>query len=81
MQPGYIGSRCKMAILISDVIPTDRPEVLEITLAEDGRKVRLRRDQCEFYPGKVVLERWLGLRITERPKQREGIRDAEIDDL
>lgn len=57
---------CKMALLISDVIQTDRPEVVEITLSEDGRKVRLRRDQCEFFPGKVFLPQWLGMRITDK---------------
>ena len=61
-----MSSNCKMALLISDVRPTDRPEVVEITLAEDGRKVRLRRDQCEFFHGKVVVPLWLGRRITEK---------------
>ena len=54
-----------MALAISDVRPTGRPEVVEITLA-DGRTVRLRRDQCEFYPGKVFVPQWLGMRITEK---------------
>ena len=55
-----------MAIMISDVIPTDRPEVVEITLADTGGKVRLRRDQCEFFPGKVFVPRWLGERVTKK---------------
>lgn len=52
-----------MAVAISDVRPTERPEVLELTLADDGRIVRLRRDQCEFFPGKVFIELWLWDRI------------------
>lgn len=53
----------KVPILISDVQPTARDEVIEITLADDGRKVRLRRDQCEFYPGKVFVPLWLWERL------------------
>lgn len=61
-----MSSNCKMALLISDVVPTDRPEVVEITIADDGRKVRLRRDMCEFFPGKVFVPQWLGMRITDK---------------
>ena len=40
---------------------------IEVTSSpDDGRKVRLRRDQCEFFPGKVFVPQWLGERITEK---------------
>ena len=51
-------TREKMVILISDVQPTSRPEILEITLADDGRKVRVRRDLVEFFTGRAVLPLW-----------------------
>ena len=53
-----------MALAISDVRPTLRPEIVEITLAETGKTVRLRRDMCEFYTGKVFVPLWLGQRVT-----------------
>ena len=66
-----------MALAISDVRQARRPEVVEITLADTGKTVRLRRDQCEFYPGKVFVPRWLGLRVTETAKQVGGTTDAD----
>ena len=74
-------SRQKMALAISDVISTERPEVIEITLADTGGKVRLRRDQCEFFPGKVYVPLWLGRRVTKTEKQVGRDTDAEIDDV
>ena len=62
-----------MALAISDVRQTGRPEVIEITLADTGKTVRLRRDQCEFYPGKVFVPLWLGQRVTETQSKGEGI--------
>lgn len=52
-----------MALEVVNCQPTRRPEIVEVTLAVDGRKVRLRRDMTEFYPGKVVVPLWLGQRI------------------
>lgn len=52
-----------MVLLISDVRPTSRDEIVEVTLAADGRTVRLRRDMAEFFPGRVVVPLWLGQRI------------------
>lgn len=60
-----MSSNCKMGIMISDVVPTDRPEIVEITRADTGGKARLRRDMCEFFPGKVFVPWWLGLRIMD----------------
>lgn len=51
-------SKEKAVVLISDVQTTQRPEILEITLAEDGRKVRVRRDLVEFFTGRAVLPLW-----------------------
>ena len=44
--------------MISDVQPTSRDEIVEITLYEDGRKVRVRRDLVEFFPGRAVVPLW-----------------------
>ena len=56
-------SREKMVLLISDVQPTARPEILEITLADDGRKLRVRRDLVEFFPGKAIVPLWYAEKI------------------
>ncbi len=53
-----------MALAISDVRPTARPEIVEVTLADTGEAVRLRRDMCEFYKGKIFIPLWLGRRLT-----------------
>ena len=55
--------------------------MIEITLADTGGKVRLRRDQCEFFPGKVYVPLWLGERVTKTEKQAGRDTDAEIDDI
>jgi hypothetical protein len=47
------------------VHPTARPEVVEVTLALNGRQLRLRRDQCEFWPGKVFVPLWLYEKVME----------------
>jgi len=53
--------RSKAAFAITDVRPTQRPEIIEVILASTGKPMRLRRDMVEFYPGRVVMPLWLSL--------------------
>ena len=62
---GLSSARWKGALLITDARPTARPEVVEVTLAMNGRPLRLRRDQCEFWPGKVYVPLWLYEKVME----------------
>lgn len=55
-----------MALEITDVRPTARPEIVEVVLAETGKPMRLRRDMVEFWPGRVVVPLWLGFRLDLR---------------
>jgi hypothetical protein len=48
-----------VALEIIDVRPTDRTEILEVVLAATGKPLRVRRDMAEFWPGMVILPRWL----------------------
>jgi hypothetical protein len=52
-----------MALEITDVRPTARDESVEVTLAETGKPMRLRRDMVEFWPGRVVVPLWLGSKV------------------
>lgn len=58
-----MASRRKVALAISDVRPTARPEIVEVTLAATGKPMRLRRDMVEFWPGRVVVPMWLGAKV------------------
>ena len=62
-----MSSRFKMALSISDVRPTPRPEIVEVVLCETGKPMRLRRDMVEFWPGRVIVPLWLGLRVLRTP--------------
>jgi hypothetical protein len=55
-----------MALPITDVRPTGRAEIVEVVLAATGKPARLRRDQAEFWPGRVIVPLWLGRRLSGR---------------
>ena len=48
-----------MALPITDVRATMRPEIIEVVLAATDKPMRLRRDDVQFWPGMVVLPLWL----------------------
>jgi hypothetical protein len=52
-----------VALEISDVHPTSRDAIVEVTLAATGKPLRLRRDMVEFWPGRVVVPWWLFKRL------------------
>lgn len=54
-----------MALAICDVRPTARPEIVEVKLASTGKPLRLRRDMCEFFRGRVIVPLWLGQRVNQ----------------
>jgi hypothetical protein len=58
-----------MALEITDVRPTARPEIVEVVLAETGKPMRLRRDMVEFWPGKVFIPLWLAQRVTTKKEE------------
>jgi hypothetical protein len=58
-----MASRLKIALAITDVRQTARDEIVEVTLAETGKPMRLRRDMVEFWPGRVVVPLWLGSKV------------------
>ena len=51
--------RFVVALPITDVRVTRRPEIIEVVLAATGKPMRLRRDVVEFWPGRVVMPLWL----------------------
>jgi hypothetical protein len=58
-----INNRCKTALAITDVRPTQRPEIIEVVLESTGKPMRLRRDMVEFWPGRVVIPLWLYIKL------------------
>lgn len=55
----------KAVVEITDVRPTTRPEIVEVIVAATAKPLRLRRDQSEFYPGRVVVPLWLYLKLNQ----------------
>lgn len=53
-----------MALEITDVHPTARPEIVEVVLACTGKPMRLRRDMVEFWPRLVIMPTWLAAKVT-----------------
>jgi hypothetical protein len=51
------------ALEITDVRPTERPEIIEVVLATTGKPMRLRRDMVEFYHRRVVMPLWLAAKV------------------
>lgn len=49
----------KVAVAITDVRPTSRPEIVEVVLAATGKPMRLRRSMVDFAWGCVLMPRWL----------------------
>ena len=56
---GSSSARFKVALPITDVRATRRPEIIEVVLAATGKPMRLRRDDVQIWPGMVVLPWWL----------------------
>lgn len=55
----------KMALEITDVQPTARPEIVEVVLACTGKPMRLRRDMVEFWPRLVIMPMWLAAKLNQ----------------
>ena len=57
--------RMMTALEITDVRPTERPEIIEVVLATTGKPMRLRRDMVEFWPRRAVMPMWLAAKVTK----------------
>jgi hypothetical protein len=53
----------KIAIEITAVRETPRPEIVEVELATTGKPMRLRRDLVDFCYGTVLMPRWLAEKL------------------
>jgi hypothetical protein len=57
------GKRRMTALEITDVRPTERPEIIEVVLATTGKPLRLRRDMVGIWPRRVTMPLWLAAKV------------------